>query len=119
MKFQLNQTPNGHKTPKARPPIQWCMALTACCLGFTLQTAHAEKQNSQNIEAGFYPYGGGEELTIKAVKSAKKSIFMAADSVISDSVTQALVDAQKRGINVLAVLDKSQEKSGGKLLTHG
>ncbi len=119
MKFQPNQTPNGHETPKARRPIQWSMVLTACCLGFTLQTVHAETQSAQNIETGFYPYGGGEELTIKAVKSAKQSIFMAADSVISGSIAQALVDARKRGVNILAVLDKSQEKSGAKLLTHG
>jgi len=117
MTFQLNRATDMRVKPKKHPSL-WPMILTACCLGFSLQTAHATEAHTQNVEAGFYPYGGGEELTIKAVKSAKQSIFLAADRVISGPIVQALGDAHRRGVNILTVLDKSQEKSGAKLLAH-
>ncbi|HEY0720670.1 MAG TPA: phospholipase D-like domain-containing protein [Gammaproteobacteria bacterium] len=68
------------------------------------------------METGFYPFGGAEELTVKAIASAKQSIYLAADAITSGAVVTALIDARKRGVNILAVLDKSQAKSSAKLL---
>lgn len=93
-------------------------------MGVACQTAHAEApkptQPPQITEAGFYPFGGAVELTVKAIDSAKESIFLAGD-VTSGPVVQALANARKRGVNILVILDKSQEKarySGAKLLVH-
>lgn len=100
----------------------WFAILTVCAIGSVFQAAHAVEPpvtQNQKMESGFYPYGGAEELAVKAIASAKQSIFLATDNVISGPVTQALADARKRGVNILAVLDKSQEKirySGAKLL---
>lgn len=92
--------------------------VAACCLGFALQ-ANAETA-AQKIEAAYYPYGGAEELAVKAVKSASQSIFVAAEDITSGPLTQSLVEAHKRGVNILVVLDKSQDKQhqrGAKSLT--
>lgn len=61
------------------------------------------------IEVAFSPRGGGAELIIRAIGEAKKSIRVQAYSFTNADIAKALLDASKRGVNVRAVLDKSQE----------
>jgi phosphatidylserine/phosphatidylglycerophosphate/cardiolipin synthase-like enzyme len=60
-----------------------------------------------SIEVGFSP-GGAEALVLREIAAARQSIDMAAYSFTSPTIAKALVDAQKRGVQVRAVLDKSQ-----------
>lgn len=60
------------------------------------------------VEIGFSPKGGAEALVIRAIDSAQKEILVAAYSFTSKPVAQALLSAHKRGVQVRAVLDKSQ-----------
>jgi len=105
-----------------RPGVRSLVTLMsgALLMCFAVETTFAAQAiRSQNVETGFYPYGGAEELTIVAINSAKQSIFLAADNINSGAVLKSLSDARKRGVNVLAVLSKNQEKlryKGAKLL---
>jgi phosphatidylserine/phosphatidylglycerophosphate/cardiolipin synthase-like enzyme len=66
------------------------------------------------IEVGFSPNAGAEELILKAVGSARKTIRLAAYSFTSKPIVQALLRARKRGVDVQCTLDKSNltNKSG-------
>src|SRR5258708_1437581 len=79
--------------------------------------AHAFNSRPQSapataqIEVGFSPNAGAEELVLKAIASAKQSIRLGAYSFTSKPVIQGLVAAKKRGVDVRCVLDKSNAKS--------
>jgi phosphatidylserine/phosphatidylglycerophosphate/cardiolipin synthase-like enzyme len=60
-----------------------------------------------SIEVGFSP-GNAEALVLREIAAARQSIDMAAYSFTSPAIAKALVDAHKRGVQVRAVLDKSQ-----------
>jgi phosphatidylserine/phosphatidylglycerophosphate/cardiolipin synthase-like enzyme len=61
------------------------------------------------LEVAFSPKQGVTELVIKAISDAHKSIRVAAYSFTSRPIAQALVDAHRHGIEVMAVLDKSNK----------
>lgn len=77
--------------------------------GIVAISAHAEP-----IEVGFSP-GNAEQLVIKGIDSASKSIFVAAYSFTSTSVVRALISAKNRGVNVYVVADyetNAKDQSG-------
>jgi phosphatidylserine/phosphatidylglycerophosphate/cardiolipin synthase-like enzyme len=57
----------------------------------------------------FSPSGGATDAVVREVNAAKQQILLQAYSFTSAPITKALVDAHKRGVKVLAVLDKSNE----------
>lgn len=61
------------------------------------------------IEVAFSPSGGATETVVQAINEARKSIRVQAYSFTSTPIAKALVDAQKRGVAVRVILDKSQE----------
>jgi phosphatidylserine/phosphatidylglycerophosphate/cardiolipin synthase-like enzyme len=65
--------------------------------------------SAADITVGFSPDGGAEALIIGVIGSAKKQILVAAYSFTNKPIARALVDAKNRGVDVKAVLDKSQE----------
>ena len=80
--------------------------LTIAFLLFIPLCVFAEESN---YEVAFSPRAGGTELVVRAISEAKQSIRVAAYSFTSTPIAKALVDAHKRGIDVQAVLDKSQK----------
>jgi comEA protein len=64
---------------------------------------------SGKIAVYFSPSGGAQEAVIREVGAAKQSILIQAYSFTSAPIAQALLAAQKRGVKVEAVLDKSNE----------
>lgn len=60
------------------------------------------------VEIGFSPEGGAEALVIRAIGAAQQEILVAAYSFTSKPIAQALLAAHKRGVQIRAVLDKSQ-----------
>lgn len=61
------------------------------------------------IEVAFSPNGSATDTVIKAINEAKKSIKVQAYSFTSAPIAKALLNAQKRGVDVKVILDKSQE----------
>jgi phosphatidylserine/phosphatidylglycerophosphate/cardiolipin synthase-like enzyme len=55
----------------------------------------------------FSPDGGCTQAIVEEVGKAKKTVFVQAYSFTSDPIAKALVAAKKRGIDVKAILDKT------------
>ncbi|SAL05226.1 phosphatidylserine/phosphatidylglycerophosphate/ cardiolipin synthase-like protein [Caballeronia calidae] len=58
-----------------------------------------------SIEVGFSPDGCAEQLVLKAIGAARRSIRLAAYSFTSPSVVKALIMARQRGVDVAVVVD--------------
>jgi phosphatidylserine/phosphatidylglycerophosphate/cardiolipin synthase-like enzyme len=58
----------------------------------------------------FSPNGGATQAIIKEINDAKSEILVQVYSFTSSPIAKALVDANKRGVQVEAILDKSQRK---------
>lgn len=76
-------------------------------LAFTL-SASAETFRPQSVEVFFSPDGGCTQACVDAIDSAQKNVFVQAYSFTSAPIAQALVNAKKRGVFVVVILDKSQ-----------
>jgi len=61
------------------------------------------------IRAFFSPNGGCTQAIIDEIDSAKSEILVQAYSFTSAPIAKALVHAHKRGVKVVAILDKSQK----------
>ena len=59
----------------------------------------------------FSPRCGGQKAIVDAIGQAKESVYVQAYSFTSAPIAKALVDAAKRGVQVEAILDKSQRKA--------
>lgn len=62
---------------------------------------------SDDIQVTFSPNGGCTEAIVREIKAAKQSIQIQAYSFTSQPIAKALIDAQKRGVKIRAILDKS------------
>jgi phosphatidylserine/phosphatidylglycerophosphate/cardiolipin synthase-like enzyme len=60
------------------------------------------------IRVAFSPNGGATKLVTDTIGRAKKQILVQAYSFTSPAISKALVDAEGRGVDVKAILDKSQ-----------
>jgi phosphatidylserine/phosphatidylglycerophosphate/cardiolipin synthase-like enzyme len=59
-------------------------------------------------EVFFSPNGGATEAIVREIGKARQEILVQAYSFTSKPIAKALLDAKKRGISIIAVLDKSQ-----------
>jgi phosphatidylserine/phosphatidylglycerophosphate/cardiolipin synthase-like enzyme len=85
------------------------VALGALLLAAASQSAWAQ------IEVGFSPRGGAEELVLKAISAAQSELLVMAYSFTSAPVTDALLQAKRRGVSVRMVVDyghNANDKSG-------
>lgn len=64
------------------------------------------------IDVVFSPGGGCQERISSEIEKAKKTVRVQAFYFTSKPMTDALIRAKKRGIDVCIILDKSQEKQG-------
>ena len=80
-----------------------CLPLVLLAL---LGSALAE---SPTIEVHFSPKGGCTDAIIGELAAAKSSVLVQAYSFTSAPIAKALIDANKRGVKVWVVLDKSQQ----------
>lgn len=60
------------------------------------------------VDVYFSPHGGATQAIIREINNAKSEILVQAYSFTSAPIAKALVSAKKRGINIVALLDKSQ-----------
>ena len=69
-----------------------------------------EYKATGTIETFFSPKGGATAAIVKAISTATSEILVQAYSFTSTPIAKALVEANKRGIKIEVVLDKSQRK---------
>jgi comEA protein len=61
------------------------------------------------VSVYFSPTGGAQDAITREIEAARQSILIQAYSFTSAPIAKALTDAQKRGVKIEAVLDKSNE----------
>ncbi len=83
--------------------------LNAVELPNDLKVSHTV-DSTGTIEIAFSPKGGITQMIVKELESATNSIEVQAYTFTSAPIAKALIDAQKRGVNVRVILDKSQER---------
>ena len=72
--------------------------------------AHAaEPFSPARVAVYFSPNGGATEAVVSELNAAQIQVMMQAYSFTSAPIAKALVEAHKRGVKILAVLDKSNE----------
>lgn len=73
-------------------------------------------ESSGRMEVAFSPKEGAQALVLKTIASAQREIHMLAYSFTSAPVTQALLAARKRGVDIKLVVDQAhnlkQDSSG-------
>src|SRR6266446_1827982 len=85
------------------------LALSFGLLSLLTSFALAADFTTARIAVYFSPSGGATDAVVREVNTASQQILVQAYSFTSVPIAKALVDAHKRGIKVLAVLDKSNE----------
>jgi phosphatidylserine/phosphatidylglycerophosphate/cardiolipin synthase-like enzyme len=79
---------------------------TASLLGFA--GCQPTASIPQGIQVFFSPNGGATEAAVMALVQATNSVLVQAYSFTSSSLAQALLAAQRRGVSVHVILDRSQ-----------
>ena len=64
--------------------------------------------HAADIQVYFSPKGGCTEAVVENLNKATNTVLVQAYSFTSAPIAKALVDAQKRGVKVRVILDKSQ-----------
>ena len=72
-------------------------------------THAAEPFSPARVAVYFSPKGGATEAVVHELTAAKTQVLIQAYSFTSAPIAKALVEAHKRGVKILAVLDKSNE----------
>jgi len=78
-------------------------------LFFLFVPSHAEQSKAPSIAVYFSPNGGCTNAIVSALDAAQTSILVQAYSFTSAPIAKALVNAKNRGVDVQAILDKSQK----------
>jgi phosphatidylserine/phosphatidylglycerophosphate/cardiolipin synthase-like enzyme len=95
---------------KKYTPIPAVFLLLA--LLFALQPAYAVDVSIPRdapVKVYFSPKGGCTEAMVREIDQAKTEILVQAYSFTSAPIAKALVNAHKRGVTVLVILDKRQQ----------
>jgi phosphatidylserine/phosphatidylglycerophosphate/cardiolipin synthase-like enzyme len=74
----------------------------------TLQSCKQPMPSAGTVEVYFSPHGGCTEAVVREIDGAKQELLIQAYSFTSKPIAEAIVNASKRGLKVVAVLDKSQ-----------
>jgi phosphatidylserine/phosphatidylglycerophosphate/cardiolipin synthase-like enzyme len=91
--------------------LRYHVTLAAVCglLVWLTSGALAADFTQARVAVYFSPNGGATDAVVREVNAATRQIVVQAYSFTSAPIAKALVDAHKRGVHVLAVLDKSNE----------
>lgn len=69
-------------------------------------------QGPAQVSVGFSPEGSGEALVLKTIESAQRTIRVSAYSFTSAPVVKALIDAKRRGVDVMVLVDRKANTEG-------
>jgi phospholipase D len=86
-----------------------------CLLGLWGSSAlqplwHQTPSQKSNIQVYFSPKGHCTKAILQAIAKANHSIFVMAYSFTSEEISQALVKAHQKGVDVKVLIDRSQIK---------
>jgi phosphatidylserine/phosphatidylglycerophosphate/cardiolipin synthase-like enzyme len=81
----------------------------ALTLVFLLRGVYSRFVPPPSAAAYFSPQGGCTEAVVRELRAARHEILVQAFSFTSDPITNALVDAKKRGVDVKILLDPANE----------
>jgi len=89
------------------------MAIAVIASSFTvvylnLQLAVLRTSSPPEIQVYFSPRGGCTEAVIAELAKAKQSVYVFAYSFTSEPIANALIAADKRGVETWAIIDRSQ-----------
>lgn len=75
---------------------------------------------SASVQVGFSPEGSARALVLEVIDNASKSIDLIGYGFQSQDIVQALVDAQKRGVEVRCVVDhkRNQNKTSKSIIEY-
>ncbi|MEW6347077.1 MAG: phospholipase D family protein [Paraburkholderia sp.] len=76
--------------------------VVAACLACAQPSSAAE---TASVEVAFSPDGGAEQLVLRAINGAQRSIRVLAYSFTAAPVVRALVEAKRRGVDVAVTVD--------------
>jgi phosphatidylserine/phosphatidylglycerophosphate/cardiolipin synthase-like enzyme len=85
------------------------LPLSVGLLTLLTQLAMAAEFTPARVAVYFSPHGGATDAVVQELSAAKTQVLLQAYGFISVPIAKALVDAHKRGVKILAVLDKSSE----------
>lgn len=90
------------------------VSITVCVFLFLLFSGNesvADPSSTYIVSSQVYfsPNGAAQQAVIEQISAAKKSIFVQAYSFTNKDIVKALVEANKRGVDVFVVLDKSNK----------
>lgn len=77
-------------------------------LVLTTQPLATAEQTAKSWNVYFSPGGGCTEAVVKELAKARASVQVQAYSFTSAPIAKALVEAHRRGVKVIVILDKSQ-----------
>ena len=98
-----------HPSKSLRVARMWA-GLFVLLLRVALGATHAaEMVSSARVAVSFSPNGGATDAVVQELNAAQTTVLMQAYSFTSVPIAKALVEAHKRGVQILAVLDKSNE----------
>ena len=78
-------------------------------LAASAETAQQPQTYNVVTQVYFSPNGGAQQAIINQINGAKQSIFVQAYSFTNKDIVRALVEANKRGVSVFVILDKSNK----------
>jgi phosphatidylserine/phosphatidylglycerophosphate/cardiolipin synthase-like enzyme len=91
-------------------PRRCLVALTRLVLLLTASSSLAASISyPAHVAVYFSPSGGCTEVVVHALAAAQQQVFVQAYSFTSAPIAKALTDARKRGVKVMAVVDKSNQ----------
>src|SRR5262249_34657345 len=109
---------------KGKPSVpRWPLVLLCCwlyCVPPSVSQAE-EQPYPATVSVYFSPGGGCTDAVVRALASARRDVPVQAYSFTSAPIAKALIEAQKRGVAVHVLLDKSNvtaQYSSATFLTH-
>lgn len=87
------------------------LALTACLLLPACSPSAVPPSTGSSVTVAFSPQGTSLELVLSCIKTAERSILVAAYSFTSKPIAAALLEAHKRGVDVQVVADRKGNSS--------
>jgi len=84
--------------------------LTLFLLLISLPGSAEQFKATGNIEVYFSPRGAATKTIVNGINTAKSEILIQAYLFTSKPITNALVEARKRGVKIVTILDKIQSK---------
>ena len=87
------------------------VALLSLVMLFVYSNTQAAEITLKNtpMQVYFSPHGGCTDAIVKEIGKAKTEILVQAYSFTSKEIAKALVDAHKRGVHTIIILDKSNK----------